>query len=234
MFPVTVCDPQEHEERCARLLAEACEAHDARIVVFPELTGSPQLTKLALEQINRLPGPRLIIAGSRHEPGEANGDGVNVAEGVLACCDARLTHEKLVPFFGSGKTKEGIRRATHLTLYDAGSYRFAIAICKDLLDENVRALYARYGANVILVPAMSSKTDGFAVAADHLVSTRQAVTLVANAALTDDQDRPIAPTSVLGQPRSDARVIQTTNAGPAPALTIYKVGETEPIQVMSM
>lgn len=231
VFPVTVVDAERQRERFTALTDAACEA-DARIIVFPELTGSPELTELVAAEINTRPGPRLVIAGSHHEL--RSDDGVNVAAGVLAYSGVRLHHEKLTPFFGEGKTKEGIRRATHLTLYDAGPYRFAIAICKDLLSENTRELYARYGANVILVPAMSQKTEDFATAAGELVSSRQAVTLVANAILALQSATPVEPSSVLGQPVRGARVIQSTHPGPAPGLTIYKVGEPGPIQVMSM
>jgi len=115
-------------------------------------------------------------------------------------------------------------------VYDAGDYRVAIAICKDLLDNDVRELYARLGVNLVLVPAMSSKTADFKSSAEDMVKRSQAVTVVSNALLRDAKDRPIDPAAVLGQPFLDREVLAAnTQSDQVPALTGFRVGDDMPM-----
>lgn len=226
-FPVTVEDRDGQIARYGQLLQHVCDPKvDARIVVFPELTSSPDLVALVSETINLAPGTRLVVAGSWHE--ERDGDGANVAVGVVARSAAVLEHRKMAAFIDANHTKEGIRRGRQLLLYDAGPFRVAVAICKDILDQNVRDLLARHGVNLLLVPALSDKTEDFAAAVDHLVRTNQAVTLVVNGALTASGAR-VEPSSVLGQPFRPGTVIQASHPGPAPGLTMFRVGHQMPI-----
>ena len=68
---------------------------------------------------------------------------------------------------------EGLDGPGTLHLYQDGPFRLAGAICKDLLDGDVEALLERLGVNVLLVPAMSSKTSNFPLAAGRLCTPRR-------------------------------------------------------------
>lgn len=227
VFPVIVPDDALQRQRFQQLLDDAIDPTvNARVVVFPELSASPALVEQVRARLVQAPGQRLVVAGSFHT--KQHGDGLNRAVGVLARSDARLQHDKLVAFFGPGGVKEGIQRGATLTLYDAGEFRVGIAICKDILDDNVRALYARHGVNLLLVPALSVKTRDFATAAAALVKSNQTVTLMANGVLKHD-GAAVEPAALLGQPFAGCEVLPHHPGAPAPHLSIFSTGEPAPI-----
>ncbi len=58
----------------------------------------------------------------------------------------------------------------------------------------------RLGVNVLLVPAMSTKTSNFPLAAGRLLHTAQTLTVVANGPLVDDRGASIAHCSMTARP----------------------------------
>lgn len=227
IFPISVRDADLQRERVLELTRQTVTV-DARIVVFPELSTTPQLIDDVRQVVDRAPGRRLVIAGSYHH--HRDHGPVNTAVGVIARSGAVLEHDKLAAFAEPGGTKEGIERGARLVVYEAGEFRVAIATCKDLLDDEVRGLYRRMGVNLLLVPALSVKTSDFATHARALVASNQAVTLMANGILTTPAGAAIDPAAVLAQPIAGAELVTgAVVASDVPELVVFSVGETQPI-----
>lgn len=224
VFPVTVADAEEQSERVSQLLDEALSL-DARLVLFPELASSSEIVEQIKRRLSTSKSQCLVIAGSYHD----TATGKNTAVGVFANSDARLSHDKITPYFTPDHLKEGITPGTTITVYEAGEYRFAIAICKDLLNDDVREIYRQMGVNFLLVQALSDKTGDFVAIAGGMASSNQAVTVMANGIL-EAGGTAIRPAAVLGQPMEGALQLDATPSGPAPAIVVFRIGAEEPIK----
>ena len=203
IFPIQPRDPDSQQERIEQIIELAAERSSA-LVVLPELCLTPEISAAVADLVYDLPDPQLVVAGSFHA--DAGEGPVNVAVGLMAGTRRQLQHSKNVPFTDEvgmrRPSKEGIRsqEPLRLTIYPADRFRFALAICRELLDENVRRIYDRMAVNVLAVPALSAKTTGFRDAVAARVAQSQAVTIVVNGPLEDQAGQPLRPAVVLGQP----------------------------------
>ncbi len=158
-----------------------------------------------------------------------DGQPENLAVGLVSGHDVRMEQRKATPFSDELRmhppTKDGIahRERPHLHVFQADRFRVAIAICKDLLDGRVAATLDRMAVNLLLVPALSAKTDPFRSAASARVAAAQAVTIVVNGPLRGTDDRYVDPAIVIGQPVEGRTSVGLAAAGPAPSLTLIPI-----------
>ncbi|MTD47433.1 hypothetical protein GKE82_24835 [Conexibacter sp. W3-3-2] len=176
----------------------------ATVVIVPELHVNAQaLEKLAEIMAGHDSGPCLLIAGSRHE--KIGKRKLNIATGLLAGVDEPLLHTKLSraisPYTAAGPAFELIDQPEplRLRLWQAGSIRMAIVICKDVLDGRIADHLVYLGVNVLLGPAMSGRTDGFRGHAETMVTDAQCVSVIVNGPLHWQAATP-APSSLITRP----------------------------------
>jgi hypothetical protein len=124
-------------------------------------------------------------------------DWIAVANGPFDLADGDL-----VPF-RVGEAIEDLDGDRVVHLYQDGPFRLAAAVCEDLLDADVEVVLERMAVNLLLVPAMSSKTSNFPLAVARLLHTAQTVTVVANCPLVED-GLALAHCSLTGRPTADA------------------------------
>ena len=186
IFPVTPADPSTQQSVLLHLARMALDSK-AAVTVFPELC----LTDADVQPLHDLlldwGSPHLMVVGSYHTVIAEEHE--NLAVGILAGQDEFLEQTKATPFsdelsLGS-PSKEGIRlRARpHLYVHQADRFRVALAICKDVLDARVGRFLDRMAVNLLLVPALSAKTDPFRLAVEGRVMGAQALAVVVNGPL---------------------------------------------------
>jgi hypothetical protein len=204
VFPVAPVDTDAQLTRIKTLIEQA-QAANMPVVVLPELSVTEDLIARLATTVEDFDGEQLVIAGSYHA--KVGGKPENVAVGLIAGTQKRMIQVKNRPFTrgrrrGEPPMKEAIheREPIELTIYPADLYRYAIGICLDVLDRGMQAVYARMGVNVLLVPALSEKTDPFRKAVSVLVAGAQTLTVVVNGPLHGPDGEPISPAIVVGQP----------------------------------
>lgn len=223
-FPIAPADRDGQADAALSGLERAVEA-GASIVILPELSVEESLLEQLAAEVDDLDDEVLLVAGSRHH---LDGDvAVNDATAVLAGHPRRMTHRKAVRFtteLGGGPgTREGIDRVSpvRLNVYQAGPYRLALPICKDLLDASMADALAHVGANVLLVPSMSPKTDAFLGRALELLAANQALTVMVCGPLNWGSQAP-DPVALRVQPAAGAT--QTSRARAPGQLTRLPIG----------
>jgi hypothetical protein len=225
-YPVAPADPAGQAARIRALIAAAQE-RDARIVVLPELSATPEIADQVAALLDAESTQRLVVCGSWHA--KVGGEPANVAAGLLTGCAERLTHRKLTevtrafPRDPADRFREGIAapRPPLVTVHVAGPWRFAVVICKDFLDPAVRGALQRAGANVLLVPSMSELTQPFEAEAQAHVAASQALSLCANG--PDDWGLDVRePAARMARPYTPHTVVDGPPA-PAPALVTFDV-----------
>jgi predicted amidohydrolase len=226
VFPVRPADPARQRRRLSRLITQAQEAR-VPLAVLPELCITPEDVEQLAPLVESFDGHQLIVLGSYHDSAEGRRE--NVAVGLLAGTDRRMVQVKNAPFTdevtpGRPNHREGIRSRTRveLTVYTADRYRFAMAICRDLLDARVRLAYDRLGVNVLLVPAMSLKTQSFRNAVAARVNGAQALTVVVNGPLNGPAGTPLRPAIIVGQPILQKSIVEHRVAAKA-GLTVFRL-----------
>lgn len=183
--------PKDLDAQKRRIQAALDQARRQRvaILVLPELC----LTRELLDELvaNRaFEGIPLVVAGSYHEPvSGANGPGANVCV-VFANGAHVFSHRKFSDYYFDEPrppSASPIRYHEHLVREDgtAGfdvliSPRCAVVvlICKDAFGE-VGDLVQKFAPTLVLIPAMSDKTDDFELLAVRLARDPQGFTLVA-------------------------------------------------------
>ena len=205
-FPVT---PRDRDEQRTRVLGrlEAAIHGDADIIVFPELSTSPELAEAVRSRLGEDDRQRLVVCGSWHEEDETSGEPANVSVGLVSGVETTMYHRKIAEFGDlyprdpGRRTREGIAspQSPSVRIYVADAFRFAIVICKDFLDAGITEVLDRVGANVLLVPSLSRTTHPFAARAAAHVADAQAISVVANGPRTWDGDIP-APTASVARP----------------------------------
>lgn len=209
-YPIEPADPQEQAALVHAGLTRALEA-GAGVIVLPELSVGSELLEEIAARLDDLDDDCLVVAGSRHHV--SDGARVNDATGLLPDQASRLLHRKAVRFTselgGSPGTREGIDRTSpiRLRLYQAGPYRLAMPICKDFLDASFAGALVHTGTNVVLVPSMSPKSDGFVPRALQLLGDAQALTIMVCGPLRWGSERP-SPIALRAQPAGDAVLMQ--------------------------
>lgn len=223
-FPIGAADTDRQSaaviDGVERALAEA-----ATIIVVPELAVDEQTIEQLAATIDDWEDDVLLVAGSRHHTD--GGARVNDATGLLPDQRERLTHRKAVRFtteLGTAPgTREGIDRVepVPLRMYQAGPYRLAVAVCKDLLDDSFVDALKHMGANVVLVPSMSPKTDAFAGQARALLNASQALTVMVCGPLRWGASGP-DPIALRVQPATGA--VQAERSKPSGSITRLPIG----------
>jgi hypothetical protein len=198
----------EHPDVVLSLVDEAMGA-PGPITVLPELSTTPELMDEIAARVDGHAG-RLVVAGSCHM--ERDGVRQNVARAFMTDAPA-IEHVKLVAFGqelsrGTAPSKEGIDEPDprKLIVHQAGRWRVAILICKDLLVDNVADMVARLGVNLLLVPAMSPTTEVFSANMERVVAASQAIVWVVNGPLQWGRTS-AGPPALMGQPVPGRRVV---------------------------
>jgi hypothetical protein len=225
-FPVSAQDPNKQETVVLEQLERALDA-GGQIVLFPELTTSPDVTDQIERRLAQDDQQRLVICGSWHELVE--GDPANNSIGLISGVPGRMRHRKLVEFGdlypkeADDRLREGIEPPDPplLRIYVAEQFRFSLTICKDFLDAIVTRTLDHVGANVLLVPALSQTTQPFKGRAAAHVNDAQAVSVIANGPRTMDQGA-VAPTAILARPYEPDAVIDGNAVG-APSLLLFSL-----------
>ncbi|HEU4974117.1 MAG TPA: hypothetical protein VFT50_03430 [Baekduia sp.] len=234
LWPVQVRDASGQDARIRAAVRDALAA-GCRLIVLPELSATgrtaSEVQAVLDDHLDRHEDAAIVIAGSRHVTDPAAGRR-NRAETVLAGTALRLTHDKLVPF-RIGADMEALDNALPtLHLYQDGPFRFAVAICKDLLDADVHALLGALGVNLLATPAMSSKTGNFPHAAGGLLNAAQTFTIVANGPLAAVDGSPLPACSITGRPTSEHEAVRawplTASAPLCPVRVVHPPG-SEPV-----
>lgn len=203
IYPVRPCQGDQ-ADRVVALLEEA-NSRGPSLIVGGELS----LTENVLERVRAWLGeedellrPALIVPGSIHEN---EGDlQRNIAYAMRAGQDP-LVHRKIAPFEQSvSRSKKSIRediapgpRELHVWVGDWA--RFAMLICRDLLDRGIRAAVERAGVNLLAVPAFSNEMSSYPVHVGSVSLATQGRVVVANNP-THHGGLRIEPTAVFGQP----------------------------------
>lgn len=206
VFPVTPRDPEGQAARVAAALDSVLEAGPG-MIVLPELCATAPVLEMLAGRLREHEAPLLVVAGSCHV--RLRGEPENQAVALLAGTRRRMTHLKNVPFSDELRLrrprKEGIRQRERLRVmvYPADRFRFAIAICRELLDARVTAAYDRLGVNVLAVPALTEKIEPFEPAVEERVARAQALSVVANGPTHDSRGRRLPYDTVIGAPLAD-------------------------------
>lgn len=177
-------------------IAAAALGSGCRLLVLPELSatedGLTAIQRLIDDLYDERGEAAIVVAGSRHE----TVDGVrrNRAHVLLGGTALRLSHDKLTQVRLGDSIEDLGDPAPPLRLYQDGPFRLAVAICKDMLDSHVVQLFGDLGVTLLLVPAMSDKTDGFPASAAQLARVSQTLSAFANGPLLrrDGQEAPVS------------------------------------------
>ncbi len=181
-------------------------ATGASVIVLPELHVDERALRRIAALVLAQDEPCLMIAGSRHV--ETGGRKLNIATGLFAGVDEPLLYTKLSraisPYAAEGPMFELIDQPEPLRLrvWQAGSLRVAILICKDVLNFGLVQHLAHLGVNVLLSPSMSPRTDAYRTHADWLMSDAQCVSVIVNGP-PDWSGHTPAPSSLLTRPLAD-------------------------------
>jgi 8-oxo-dGTP pyrophosphatase MutT (NUDIX family) len=183
-FPVRPRDIQRQQREIEVLLDQAGSA-GASIVVLPELSVTLELATSLRERVQRPSGPTILVAGSYHHAspheGAEEGRHRNTAVAWVRGHEGALTHDKHSP--AAEPVVEDIQPDgwPELRVYvTADGWHLTIAICRDLLNPQAVNALSDAGVNLLLVPAMSETLVPFGGPVAHLVSTCQALVVVAN------------------------------------------------------
>ena len=180
-FPVRATDEARHVDACVQLLERAFHER-ASVVVFPELAGYPTVTD-ELRQLTPS-NPALVVAGSGQVAlaGQRRNESLiwvarpsgNVPDGKP------LSVRKMIPYEGHLGAEPLTDVGREITIQVDGCWRVAIGICRDLLSDDVLSALSQVGANLIAVPACSSKTSNFVANAAKLATNGPGFVVLAN------------------------------------------------------
>ncbi|WP_041641365.1 nitrilase-related carbon-nitrogen hydrolase [Magnetococcus marinus] len=137
---------------------EAAKELKANLVIFPELTLTPQLRECVQTWLydNQDHGFAMLIPGSFHEMVEPSQDPINRAVLLSGLGETLLQHNKIIPFSTAGM-HENITSGDTLTLLDSPIGLIALAICRDFLesDDNTKLPWQSVAPHWALIPSMS-------------------------------------------------------------------------------
>lgn len=204
LFPVAPL-PEDQAARITRLL-DACGPRDVGLFVGGEVS----LTADVIEQLQAWidtswTAPPLVVAGTIHTTSDE--DPVNLAV-ALRQRRSPLIHRKVVPFEMSTSpskppVREGIAPGPRLLKVWVGGWaRFAMLICRDVLDPSLRVAVGRAGVNLLAVPTYSDETSSYAVHVAAISLGTQGRVVLANNP-TSFHDSVVNPIAVFGEPLRD-------------------------------
>lgn len=213
-FHVRPHDPPALDAKIRALVATA-ERRGVDLLLLPELclTAEMHAALVATHAFGRLP---FVVAGSHHSPSGV-GPGQNEAT-LFAHGRPIASHRKFRPvifpdrFDDTGATRQ-VARQEHLRVDESrisvlvtGDWSVAVLICKDVMENAVQDLLRDLAVQLVLVPAMSPKTEDFADLAQQLGRDPQSYTLVANTGET---------VAIIGTPALSNRVKSHRYSGEA-------------------
>jgi predicted amidohydrolase len=205
---------EEEQQRLIHSLVDAAARQRVSLLLLPELSLSPAgLAALGQHLMTSVPldSRPVVVAGSCHM---SDSDGRLRNRTMLLLPDGRrlLLHDKFEEFSfpdrqdadGSKPTVErfeDIHRERALRVHVSGTWAWASLICKDAMPRQIGALLAELRLRLVLIPAMSPKTQVFDVNARWLSVHAQAIAVVANAA--DGETASRAQSVIVSQPVRD-------------------------------
>jgi predicted amidohydrolase len=164
----------------AQLTSALANSGPATILVLPELSLPPGALEGPGGQriAHASPYPVLTVAGIHHDA--SSGTWRNEAIVVDRHGSVVYRHQKLTRVDQPGGPWEIHETGSHLGLLPSPLAALAVMICKDLFDPGWLEVVADAGANLLLVPSLSNKTDDHLVAAHHLRQRSLTTTFVTN------------------------------------------------------
>lgn len=114
---------------------------------------------------------------------------------------------------------ERIHLGSELRVLRAHEFTVAVVVCMDALDPTLGPLLEQLGVNLVVIPAMTTKTASMVNLASHLVAARQAFVVLAN-----------GPASMPGQRRGSPGRQEACFLGPyaAPTAALYPRADALP------
>lgn len=233
-FPIRPIDLDRQRDEINRLIALASEA-GAGIVVLPELCVTEARAAELQDWVRRPDGPRLLVVGSYHHEGGDDSDGSsprrrNTALAWVRGHDHPITHDKHSP--GDAPIAEDIRPQgwPELRVHVIDGWHLVMAVCRDLLNPVAVHALTEVGANLVLVPAMSSTLLAFGGPGANLVGSCQAIVAVANnpGEWPSDGNAPGRPARALfGHPALAEQTITIHSPEPDPGVALLAVRTAE-------
>ena len=201
----------------------------AQVVVVPELALTQEQAADLCAWLEQVEPNAVVVAGSYHT--EDDGTRANIADVVIGGSQ-RTPHRKIVPFTSerarSRPSREGIEPGPRrIHVYVCAGFRFAVVICKDFLDADVRHALARAGVNVVAVPAMSTSMESYPAEVDKFVLDTQGAGAIANNPAERHNGLPIQPAFVFGQPLATATHVAGPHTERAPFVSLFTLGANE-------
>ncbi len=193
-FPVSHKDRDLQLNRLRQVVRQANE-NEAYVLVLPELSLVEDDVAALSALMESFDGTlRLLVAGSYHTVEESRQ--LNRAESLVRTSDEEgekvrsWSHDKFSEFSyrepGSKVDNvEQITRDRKLRLVMTRGFVLLVVICKDLLEVDCRRLADELGVTLLLVPAMTPKTQAFEAIATNLTATNQAFSVIANNPVLD-------------------------------------------------
>lgn len=196
-FPVSVNDAVRQEQILVWGL-DYCSENEVEILLLPELSateGFPPVIdgKTLGTHASDVIFPSLIIAGSRHLVDPATSLRRNQLSVFYPRSGHRVDHDKVGKFVvGSTEVnstdswsanqagEEAIDRGKSIRIHAGTRWSMIPLICADFLDQRVIGAVADLAPVLILVVAMTAKTQGFEQSAGRAIAAGQSTVVVAN------------------------------------------------------
>jgi len=160
-------------DRFERLIAFAQAEPKVDVLVFPELSSPSTLPTFGQTQ------PMVTVWGSLLE--SIGSDLViNRAAVELAGERTHRLHEKLTHFRTKTDWESHTSSRPRLQILAVRDFSICALICKDAFDSDVLKCLETFGVCLILVPALSHKSDPFMRALNHLKTSAQSIVFVVN------------------------------------------------------
>jgi len=194
--------PSNDEEIVAAALhaLERARAHDAAILVFPELGMPPAGLRRIVASLadhsddEEASGPEIVVVGMCHEDHPDPAVAMPVNQAVILASDGveLFRHLKLTAFSYPGATGHRISEATFvgtvLNVLPTRLGNLAAPICLDLFHTEITPALARSHATLLCVPSLSPSLSLHESAAKQLRAASLATTFVANRTLDGSPD----------------------------------------------
>lgn len=217
-FPIECENPEEQVARLLQLVAEAI-ATNVDVLVLPELAGHSGAVGEVMKLTAEADRPMLVVPGSMHvvdDLGAKRNTTWLVPPGGPA-----FSHSKRIRFWGKD-LREGIDPCDEpLRLIVAEDLRILVLICKDMLNTGIIDTAARYGANLLLVTAMSPSLNLHDVKARELAMRSHALTFVGNG--PPDHLGAAAPALLVALPESEPAEIVYLASGEPRSLVVWRL-----------
>jgi predicted amidohydrolase len=216
---VRATDEQEQRRRLLDLVDQAVR-NGLYLMILPELAVTPDLLDTLQEALQvhqrRLPaGTTLpaIVAGSCHMKDDKAR--LRNRSWLLLPHEKYILHDKFETFFfpdrrddntePEARRFEDIYREPAVRIFVSGSWSWLTLICKDAMPSRILNLITTLRPKLVVVPAMSPKTQVFDTNARSFATHVQTTTIVANAA---DEDLPGAQVVAVSRPRKEEQLFE--------------------------